>query len=359
MKNLSPISIVVLSLALGAGAGIIAASLTLSSLRDYSAIISSTGPIRLSAERPKTEPNSHEQALQEVREKVAPAVVEIFSTPSDATGAYEPGEGSGRGFFVTSDGWLLAAPYFYTSVEAAQAVVSFSEKIYPVQQVVTVPDSPIVFLKINISNAPVISFGDALKVQAGEEVFVVSSAKEIFSSFIFRSVWTGAISNQAEVINRRFELGWPLSSYFTGAPVVNPSGEVLGVVTSKEFGETSTVLPFSAIKPIIYSLLKDGKITSLWFGAVTTDLARAIGYDENYTRGYTQGALLGTISKNSPAETAGLQRGDIVLSVEGQGITDRASLDELLALYHPGETIALTIDRAGVISKINLTLGSY
>ncbi|KKU06652.1 MAG: hypothetical protein UX09_C0046G0014 [Candidatus Uhrbacteria bacterium GW2011_GWE2_45_35] len=359
MKMFSTTSILFLAVALGAGAGIIATALTMGSLQDYFSVISNSGPIGLSGERPRAEPGSFEQAVEEVKEKVAPATVEIFVAPSDLTGAYEPGEGGASGFFITSDGWLATIPYGFNITESGSTKVLFGEKIYSIQKVVRDSSSAVVFLKIDVTNAPVTAFGNALSVVSGDRLFVVGAANGFLATSLFRTVRTGAISGPAAWVSRRFELNQKINSLFSGAAVSNSSGEVIGILDANNFSETVTVLPFTAIKSAIDSLLKEGTVTPLWFGAVATDLSRAIGYDADYTRGYSQGALLGTITKGGPAEVAGLLRGDIVTSVGGLEITDQQSLDELLSAYRVGDTVNLVIDRAGTFSKIDLILGTH
>lgn len=358
MKFPSTPSILILAAAFGAGAGIIATSITLNSLRDYSAAISSTGSISLSTERPRSEPESFEQAVQEIREKVVPSTVELFSAPTDSTGAYEPGEGSGSGFFITSDGWILVAPNNLSTLEISRSIILFGQKIYPVQEVASDAFSPVVFIKIEISNAPVTSFGNALAVEPGDNLFVAGAFGSILPTSLFRFVQIGSISAPADVVNRRLELGQSLDKSFGGAAVSNSSGEVVGILIADGSAITSTVLPITAVRPIIHSLLKDGTASGLLFGAVATDLSRAIGYDEIFTRDYTRGALLGTISKGSPAEAAGLQKGDIVISVGGLEINERQSLAELLSYYRVGNTVNLVVDSEGVILKVDLVLGS-
>lgn len=361
MKVFSTPSILLLSIALGAGAGVVATALTLGNLGDYSAIISAPDSFNLSGQRPLSTPSDYDQAVAEVRDKVGSAAVEIFSTPSDSTGAYEPGEGQASGFFITSDGWLLALPYsyYFPASEAARAVVLSGGKIYPVQKVVTDSTTGTLFLKIEISNASVVSFGNSLTVEPGENLFVVASANEVFASSLFRSVRTGEISAPAETASRRLELNTSIDSHFSGSAVANSSGEVIGILAADQFGETATVLPLTAVRADIYSLLKEGKIVSPWFGAVVTDLSRALGYDETYTRGYTKGALLGTITKGSPAETAGLLRGDIIISIGGLELSEKLSLDEIISDYHVGDTLNLVIDRAGTSQKIDLVLSTH
>lgn len=358
MKIFSTPSILFLAAALGAGAGIVATSLTISSLHDYSAIISATGPISLSGERPLAEPGSFEQALEEIRDKVTPATIEVFTGPSDSTGAYEPGRGEASGFFVTSDGWLIVAPDNLSVYDLERSIILFGQKIYPVEKAVVDSSSSVVFLKIDVNNAPVTSFGNSLLLESGDSLFVVGYSEAILSSSLFRSIQTGSVSNQAGVVNRRLELAQEIDVVFSGSAVVNSSGEVVGILISDNTDKTSTVLPLTAIKPVIHSLLKDGEATGLWFGAVVTDLSRAIGYDSSFTRDYTRGALLGTITKDSPAESAGLQRGDIIISVGGLEINEHQSLAELLSAYHVGDSVSLVVDHEDVVSKIDLVLGA-
>jgi len=360
MKMLSTPSILLLTVALGAGAGIVASSLTLGYLRDYDAIISTPNSISLSSERVRPGPSSYNQALEQVRDKVSVAAVEIFSKPSDSTGAYEPGHGQASGFFITSDGWVLTAPYSYylSKTEINQAKVLVNGKLYPVQEVVNDSDFSLSFLKINITNVSVVTFGNPLILEAGENLFVNSASDEVLTTSFFRFIQNGELSAPAETASRRLELNVAVDSRFAGSAVANSSGEVVGILVADQFSETKTVLPFTAIKPAVYSLLKEDKIISLWFGAIVTDLSRAIGYDEAYTKGYTKGALVGTITKDSPAETVGLQRGDIIISVGGLEISEKQSLDELLFDYHVGDTVNLIIDRDGTNREINVILGS-
>ena len=356
---LSTPSILLLAIVLGGGAGVITASLTLSYLRDYDTVISTPNSINLSDERVRPDPSNYGQAVEQVREDVGVAAVEIFSAPSDATGAYEPGEGQASGFFITSDGWLLTAPLYLSATEAAQAMILYNGKVYAVQQALADTATGVLFLKIEISNAPVVSFGNSLSVNPGDNLFVVSAANELFVSPLVRTERIGEISLPAETVSRRLVLNTSIDSRFSGSAVVNSSGEVIGVLMANKIGETETVLPVTAFKPVVYSLLKENKIASLWFGAVATDLARAVGYNETYTRSYTKGTLLGTITKGSPAETAGLLRGDIIISVGGLEISEKQSLDELLSDYHIGDSVSLTIDRNGTSLKIDLVLGSH
>jgi S1-C subfamily serine protease len=361
MKIFSTPSVLLLAAALGAGAGVVAAALTLGSLNDYLTAISAPNSIDLAGQRARPTPSDYSQAAAEVRERAAAASLEIFSAPSDATGAYEPGQGLTSGFFLTADGWLAAAPYSYylSTAELAEASVLFDGKIYPVKKVVDNPASPIVFLKIEISGAPVVSFGNPLALEPGDNLFVAAAANELLSTTLFRSIKVGDISAPAETASRRLELNIAIDSRLAGAAVANSSGEVVGILVADQFGETRTVLPYTAFKSAVYSLLKEGRVISPWFGAISTDLSRAIGYDESYTRGYTKGTLLGTITKDSPAETAGLRRGDIVVSAGGLEISEKQSFDELLADYHVGDTLNLIIDRAGESLKVDVVLGAH
>jgi S1-C subfamily serine protease len=325
-----------LAVALGAGAGAVAAALTLSSLRDYYAAIAAAEPINLSGERPRPAPGDYDQAITAVREKVAPSAVEVFIQP-DHNGLYEPGQGDASGFFITSDGWIATV---LNSDDSATAAVLFGGKIYQVEKAVIDPATAVLFLKIDVANVSVAAFGKALDLQSGDFLFIVTNSETIFPTWFFRSVFISDTPSPAETVVRRWELADSVDNSFSGSAVSNGSGEVIGVLT-----ESEVVLPIAAIQPAMYSLLKDGEISSVWFGAT-------LAHD------YADGATLDTIVKKSPAESAGLKKGDIILSVDGVELSDDRTLAEILCDYRVSDSLSLSFSRDGKVLETVLTLGS-
>lgn len=356
MKTFSPFSILFLAVAFGTGAGIIGAAWTLNYLHDYSAALENfSGPINLTGAREFSGPQNFNEAVKTVKENLSPASLEIFSR--DSSGFYERGHGEASGFFITSDGWLVTTAENFPLEKATAAVVLFNNKIFPIQRGVAGQTAPVTFLKIEAANLPVVSFGDSSVSQPGDDIFIVPSSDSLIGSTFFRSINTAGVSRPAETNSRRLLLVDSLSSRLAGAAAANSSGEVVGLLLPEVSATTATVLPLTALRPTIFSLLKDGKIETFWFGANVTNLQNTIDYSENETRGHWFGEMINSVSFDGPAASAGLKKNDIILSVGGLSLAG-FFLDELLADYHPGDTVSLTIDREGSEQNIEVVLGA-
>lgn len=356
MKTLSLPSLWIIAIALGVGAGTIGTALTFSYLRDYSVVLEDlSGPINLTGERATKKPQNFSEAIEVVQEKVAPASVEIFTVSSEANGVYETGQGQAGGFFITSDGWLVTAISNYFSPSVGSSVVIFNQEIFPVQKVLFDSSVGIAFLKIEATNLPVVSFGDPLLLSSGDNLFTVFSKDSLLVSSFYRSENFGVISRPAETAVRRLVLDQDVDNKQVGAAVANSSGEVVGVLVTGEKSLVS-VLPFTVIRAEIFSLLKEGKISLFFLGANITNLQEVVGYPETKTRGYNYGELIEGVTIGGPAASAGLKRGDIILKV-GNETLNGVFLDELLANYHPGDTVVLTIDREGTKQEFEIILG--
>jgi len=114
------------------------------------------------------------------------------------------------------------------------------------------------------------------------------------------------------------------------------------------------------------SLLKEGDLARPYLGVHYIDLARAIGIDAEISQGRQAGALLWSaegdeskaVNEGSPAGQAGLQKGDIILSVNGQIINSHSGLARFLLDYNPGDRLSLTVLRDGEELSVNITLAS-
>jgi len=102
-------------------------------------------------------------------------------------------------------------------------------------------------------------------------------------------------------------------------------------------------------------ILKNGKVTRAWLGVsiqpVKQDIAKAFHLSETY------GALIGDVTKDSPAAKSGLETGDIVLDVDGQKIRDSRDLQLKIGNMSPGATVKLTVFRNGATREIAVKLG--
>ncbi len=356
---------VVLAVILGAGSGVIAAALTSISLSDYATQLAQiTGPVRVNEQRPAPTPVGLDAALVTVRQADFPAVAKIFTSVPD-NGVFENDAASASGTVLTSDGWVLTAVAPGTSSSLASARVVVGGKAYAVKEVVADTITHAVFLKIDASNLPVIPFGDPASLLPGQSLFVVPSSASLVPTFFEQFMFATSLAANADLPSRRLALATPVYGHLLGlggAPVTNANGELVGVFDPFGFAVPSPddtadiALPLTAISPAIRSILSEGKVIRPSLGATVIDLSRAVGLSTDQTRGYTRGALVDHVPAATPAFTAGLKTGDIILEVSGAVVNGERPLDEFVAEHDPGDAITLLIDRDGDQQKLTATL---
>jgi S1-C subfamily serine protease len=149
----------------------------------------------------------------------------------------------------------------------------------------------------------------------------------------------------------------------SGGPLFNLQGEVIGVNTLGIPADASGqpvqglffAIPASVVEKVTQQLIENGEVIYPFFGVSTQSITPAIAAQANLT--VTQGEYVVEVSAGGPAQEAGVQEGDIILSINGQVINEANSFAEVLFSHAPGEEIAVEVVRGGETITIELTLG--
>ena len=147
----------------------------------------------------------------------------------------------------------------------------------------------------------------------------------------------------------------------SGGALVNLSGDLIGVNTaifSRSGGSNGIgfAIPSELVARAVESAISEGRIVRPWIGArtdaVDATMAAALGLDRS------KGAVINDIYPNGPAQDAGLQKGDVILSVDGTAVNDDSGLRFKLATLKRGQNARVTIwrDGAETVSYTHLTL---
>ncbi|MGB6431536.1 MAG: PDZ domain-containing protein, partial [Candidatus Acidiferrales bacterium] len=148
----------------------------------------------------------------------------------------------------------------------------------------------------------------------------------------------------------------------SGGALINVRGELVGIntaiLTGGEGGGSQGVgfaIPVDMARGIMQQIVTNGKVTRGYLGIyiepVTADLAKAFNLPS------TDGALVGDVSKDGPAAKAGLQRGDVIVALNGKAVEDYQTLRLDIAATPPGQTVQLGIERGSAKSTVSVTLG--
>jgi serine protease Do len=147
----------------------------------------------------------------------------------------------------------------------------------------------------------------------------------------------------------------------SGGALINIRGELVGIntaiLTGEEGGGSEGVgfaIPVDMARGIMQQIVTNGKVTRGYLGIiiqeVTPDLAKAFGLPN------TNGALVGDVEKDGPAAKSGLQKGDIIISLDGKPVEDYQTLRLQIASTPPGQTVQLGIERGQAKQTVSVTL---
>jgi serine protease Do len=150
----------------------------------------------------------------------------------------------------------------------------------------------------------------------------------------------------------------------SGGPLLNTRGEVIGINTMIVTGGASRVnagvgfsVPINVAREILPQLREKGRVVRGWMGvtigSMTEDLAATYDLDE------ARGAIVNSVTPGSPAEDAGIEPEDVVLTADGREIDDSSDLSRYIASKAPGTEVELNVLRGSEEQKISLTLGTF
>ena len=254
----------------------------------------------------------------------------------------------GSGFVIKENGTVITNNHVIQNAEGI--LVKFTDgKEYEAKLIGTDPVSDIAVLKIQSNKKfPAVKFADSDKAKVGDWVLAIGNPFGLGGT-----VTQGIIS----AINRDINMGRydnfiqtdaSINQGNSGGPLFNMSGEVLGINTAIFSNSGGSVgigfaIPANFAKNVIEQLIKYGETKRGWLGVriqtVTKEIADSLGLNE------TIGALVTDVNKNSPADKAGLQQGDIITEFNGKKVKAMRDLPRLVGEAEVGKPAKLKIWR--------------
>ena len=318
-----------------------------------------------------------ETSAEKVAGSGASSVVNIISylSPAASPGA-KPGYKNGTGIIATSDGLIMtyasalninpAVPYKYK-------VMASDGNVYDAEIFGTDSWSGLVFLKINASNLPVVSFGNSDDARSGEKVVAIGNSLENYGNRYFSGLLSGfnATFNLGgktlsvpEKMEGVFETDFDLGGAFVGGPVLDYSGRMIGVVGSVEKNGQIVYfeIPSNKVKNVLEKALRKELDQNPILGAYYVPLTKTYALANGISR--ETGALIFSPSgqnglaviAGSPAQKAGLRLADIITAINGEEITLKNNLAEILYKHKKGEEIELAVTREGNEMAVKVVL---
>jgi serine protease Do len=258
--------------------------------------------------------------------------------------------GAGSGFIISPDGLILTNNHVVDDADTIRVRLA-DKREFTASVVGTDPQSDVALIKINGKNLPTLALGDSDTLEVGEWVIAIGSPFELSQTVTVGVVSAKGRSRMGISDYENFiQTDAAINPGNSGGPLLNIHGKVVGINTaifsrSGGYMGIGFAIPVNMAKAVEEQLRSSGKVTRGWLGLaiqdMNEDLAQSFGVNK------TDGILIAEVTKGSPAEKAGIQQGDILLSLNGDKVLDVTGLRNRIAMTAPGSEVTLQVFREG------------
>jgi serine protease Do len=266
----------------------------------------------------------------------------------------------GSGVVVSPEGYILTNNHVVDGATEVRVTLS-DKREFEAKVIGTDPKTDVAVLKIEANNLKPITIGDSSKVEVGDTALAIGNpfgvgqtvTKGIISA-------TGRGNLGIEAYEDFLQTDAPINPGNSGGALIDDRGELVGINTaiiSHGSGGSQGIgfaVPVNLAHQVMDQILKNGKVVRAYMGILpqdmTPDMAKAFGQKE------ARGVVVGDVSASSPAQEGGVQRGDIILEINGKSVETSNQLRNSISMMQPGSTIQLKLLRNGSEKNLSLKL---
>jgi putative serine protease PepD len=295
--------------------------------------------------------------LTQLYKTVTPGVVDITVTVSGGTAGGLGGgtsQAEGSGFVIDTNGDIVTNQHV---VDGATAItVHFVDGTSAKATLVGAdPSTDIAVVKVNVAASELhpVTLGTSKDVLPGQEVVAIGSPfglADSMTSGIVSAIGRTIQAPNGYSIANSIQTDAPINHGNSGGPLLDLSGNVIGVNAQIESGGGGSdgvgfAIPIDAVKSVANTLVAGGTVQHAYIGIHVGDATNGAG------------ALIGSVTANSPASKAGLKAGDVITKFDSTPITKADDLTAAVTAHAPNDKATVTVTRGGKSVQIDVTLG--
>lgn len=263
----------------------------------------------------------------------------------------------GSGVIVSADGYIVTNAHVIAKADNIVVMLNDGKKINA-KLIGSDPESDLAVIKIDMTGLKPLGFKQDL-TKVGDVVLAIGNpfgvGQTVTQGIISATGRTGLGINTFEDF---IQTDAAINPGNSGGALVDAYGQLVGINTaifSRSGGSMGIgfAIPTSIVEQVMNSIIKDGKVRRGWLGLELQGIAK----DPTKINEEVAGVMVMNVLQDAPADQAGLQRGDIILAIDGQVVNDANSLIQLISKKTPASVVALTIQRGEKQQIINVTLG--
>ena len=279
--------------------------------------------------------------------------------PGGRRKSFSPTEhGVGSGVIVTKDGYILTNNHVVDSANEVKVTLNDGRE-FIAKVVGKDPKSDLAVIKINAHDLPAIAFADSGQCEVGDLVLAVGNPFAIGQSVTMGIVSATGRATMGLDYEDFIQTDAAINPGNSGGALVDADGRLIGINTaiySRSGGNQGIgfAIPTDLARGIMVSLIEHGKVTRGYLGVMIQDVTPSLA--KEFKLKNDQGALVGDIVPNGPADKAGLKSGDVIVQFNGHKVVDSRHLKLEVAETPPGDKVPLEILRNGSAQTLDVQL---
>ena len=302
-----------------------------------------------------------DEAIVRVVEEVKPSVVTVGSVRVVSSYYWTPlpVRGIASGIVVREDGYILTNAHVIEHARAVEVALTTGE-VYLSRLIGADLKYDLALLRIDASGLKPANLGDSDKLKVGQIVLAIGNplglAGEPTVTMGVISALNRTIKSDRGVFEEMIQTDAAINPGNSGGPLVNLSGEVVGVSTAViPYAQgIGFAIPANRVKKAIEDFIQYGRVVKPWLGLYTITVTPKIA--EIYGLYPKSGALVVEVAPGSPAHYSGMKPGDVVVELGGVEIRSSRDLQKAVDERRAGERVAIRVYRGARVVELHVTL---
>jgi serine protease Do len=357
-----PATVAATAPAVAASAKTSAGTVRMSGLPDFSVLVQKQGPAVVNVITTRAPRAAARPAAGEPRDPLQD-FPRRFMPEGSQGGAPEPrGGGIGSGFVISSDGYVLTNAHVVVDADEVTVRLADEKREFKAKVVGIDRRTDVALLKIAATDLPTVTLGNSADLKVGEWVAAIGSP------FGFNNTITaGIVSAKGRTLPDEsfvpfIQTDVAVNPGNSGGPLLNLKGEVVGINSMIYSGTggymgVSFAIPIEVALEVSQQLQATGTVSRGRLGVGIQELSKELAM--SFKLDSAAGVLIAGVEPGSPADKAGLKRGDVILKYDGTAVENAVELPRLVASSKPGTEATLDVWRQGASRSIKVTLGEF
>ncbi len=313
------------------------------------------------------------QKIEMSRSRSYNPFLEFFGIPQqqqqyqdDRQPQYREQKGGGSGVVITSDGYIITNNHVVDGASKLR-VKLYEGGVFDAEIIGTDPTTDIALIKIDQKGLPTLPFGSSDDLRLGEWVLAIGSPFDLQSTITAGIV--SAKARQLDVIPSEFRIesfiqtDAAVNPGNSGGALVNTRGELVGINTliksqTGSFIGYSFAVPESIVRKVVTDLREFGVVQRAMLGVSFAPINQEFIDSQGKELGITEigGVYVASVQEGSAASEAGIRKGDIITSVDGELLGAGVNLQEQIAKHRPNDKIKISVKRDSKVKLFEVTL---